>query len=354
MGLPLYSFGGVSLSGFVPPPVSPQMNALLALLGKPRNRSEWEDRFATWQKPASDTEEERITATANRVSRAMRHSHDLPQRSWMIVRQGSHHNKTNTRAESDIDLCMCLTDAFFVDGPQNDWPTNTELGRVPIPFTFEQYRNHIAWCLQQEFGTAAVTIGKKAIHLHKNDADKIDADVVPAYVLQRYGPRVAPFWQRGVPEHGVAFLTSENRLTTNFPEQHYANGVAKNNRTGRRYKNVVRILKRMRNHIADNAEAPTAARNRARDTASFLIESLVYNCPDNLFGHSVIYDDVTAVLRYLSAGLNDRQSGNALISFLRLTWMEVNGLKGLFAPGQAWSDTDAAEFVNVALAYMAV
>ena len=63
---------------------------------------------------------------------------------------------------------------------------------------------------------------------------------------------------------------------------------------------------------------------------------------------------MVAALRYLGAVLSDRPSDNALMSFLRLTWTEVNGLKGLFASGQAWTDTDAAEFVNVALAYMAV
>ncbi len=124
---------------------------------------------------------------------------------------------TTTRSESDIDLCMCLTDAFFVEGPPTDCPTNAELGHEPVPFTFDQYRSHIAWCLQQEFGYSSVTLGKKAIHLHKNDSEKINADVVPTYVFQRFGTRPNLLLPRGNPDVGVAFLTTAGTRVTNFP-----------------------------------------------------------------------------------------------------------------------------------------
>jgi hypothetical protein len=140
-------------------PLSTLARALLEVNRKPRNRSEWEARFSFWQKPASETEEMQIATAASRVRRAMRHSDFLPHRSWTIVEQGSYHNNTNTRAESDIDLCVCLTDAFFVDGPPGDRPTLSELRLEPLPFAFDQFRGHLAWCLQQEFGIDAVTMG---------------------------------------------------------------------------------------------------------------------------------------------------------------------------------------------------
>ena len=166
------SFEPTLRSLFGIPPVESPLSALARVLleanGKPRSRSEWEARFYFWQKPASETEETQIAAAATRVRRAMRHSRDLAQRSWAIVEQGSYHNNTNTRTESDMDLCVCLTDAFFVEGPSWDSPTMAELGHEPLPFTFDQYRAHIAWCLQQEFGVAAVTMGSKAIHLPRS------------------------------------------------------------------------------------------------------------------------------------------------------------------------------------------
>jgi hypothetical protein len=352
------SFGPTIGSLFgIPPvesPVSALARALLEANRKPRSRSEWEARFSFWQRPASETEETKLAAAASRVRRAMLHSRDLAQRSWTIVEQGSYHNNTNTRTESDMDLCVCLTDAFFVDGPRGDFPTMAELGREPVPFTFDQYRAHIAWCLQQEFGVTAVTMGSTAIHLHKYDAERINADIVPAYVFQRFGARLSPFGARAAPDLGVALLTSAGKRQTNFPVQHHRSGCAKNDRTGHRYKRVVRILKRLRNHMADNADLPPAQREKMRATASFLIESLVYNCPDPVFGHPGIYDDVVALLRHLSNGLQDQTPITLLGMPAWARWTEVNGIKGLFASEQAWDRQGAANFVGAAQAYMGV
>jgi hypothetical protein len=340
----------------IPPPVQSPLSvfgrALLEANRKPRNRSEWEARFEFWQKPASESEEAQIASAAKRISRALGHSRDLSLRSWTIIEQGSYHNNTNTRAESDMDLCVCLTDAFFTEGPPGDAPTLAELGRVLLPFTFEQYRAHIAWCLQQEFGMVAVTLGSKAIHLHKNDAERIHADVVPAYRFERYGPRLAPLGRRGAAELGVALLTRNGQRVTNFPEQHYRNGCAKNNLTARRYKRVVRILKRLRNHMADNPELPSGLRAQVRAIASFLIESLVYNCPNELFRHTVIYDDVVAVLSHVSAALQGQQRTLLLGPFAYDCWTEVNGVKPLFSAEQTWAVQSAAQFVAAARAYV--
>jgi len=90
--------------------------------------------------------------------------------------------------------------------------------------------------------------------------------------------------------------------------------------------------------MAEHPEAPENVRVRARNTPSFLIESLVYNCPDHLFRNPEIYDDVAAVLRYLSTGLNTPLDGFTLLTLpLWAFWYEVNGIKSLFGEGQAWT-----------------
>ncbi|MEA2919065.1 MAG: hypothetical protein QOJ15_11146 [Bradyrhizobium sp.] len=349
-------------SAFVPPPpppaslLAPYAAIIAEANRKPRGRSEWEDRFSFWQKPASDTEEAKIESIARRVRQAMARSAFLPGRSWSIVKQGSYHNNTNVRTDSDVDLCVCLDDAYFVDGPTNDVPSLAELNREPVPFTFDWYRRHIAWCLAQEFGHSAVTPGTKAIHLHKNDDERINADVVPAFTFQHFGPRQPMFWLRNPPSVGVALLTTTGQRITNFPFQHYANGCAKNDRTGRRYKRVVRILKRIRNHMADNIDLPRAGRERAKNTPSFLIESLVYNCLEvGHFQHTSIYDDVVAVLQYLSYALTERSGGATLLGAPSwFWWHEVNGIKSLFDGSQTWTVASAAEFVQLARGYMGV
>ena len=338
----------------LPTPAAPPLNLLLKELNRrPRSRSEWQARFSHWQRPASDTEEAKIDAVARRISVALRRSEFLPSRQWRVVKQGSYHNNTNVRNDSDMDLGVCLADAFFVDGPQNDFPSMAELRREPVPFQFDQYKSHIAWCLEQEFGRGTVRIGKKAISIHKDDHEKIDADIVPAYTFQIFGPRVGLGGSRSTRHNGIALVTTEGQRITNFPDQHYVNGCAKNERTGRRYKRVTRILKRLRNHMAENSEVPEKVRFRAKNTPSFLIESLVYNCPDHLFGNSEIYDDVVAVLRHLNAGLNDRSDGGTLLTLpIWAFWYEVNGIKSLFGGGQAWSLFEASSFIEYARGYM--
>jgi hypothetical protein len=326
------------------------VNALLGLDEKPRNRSEWEARFAHWQRPASRTEEERIAATTSKITRALKRSTLLATRQWRIIPQGSHHNNTNVRSESDVDMAVCLMDAYFVGGPPGDQPTMGELGHEPLPFTYEQYKEHIAGCLEAEFGSAAIRRGNKSIHVHKDDDDKINADVVAAFTCQLYGPALTVLGGRSQPTLGIGLGTMTGELVTNFPEQHYANGCAKNDRVGRRYKRVVRILKRLRDHMAANTVAPLAVRLRAQATASFLIECLVYNCPDRCFQNSSIFDDVVEVLAHLSYGL----TATGLHGGLWFSWKEVNGVKDVFGPAQAWTAADGRQFVGHARAYLEV
>lgn len=211
---PLYPptlLGGLALSPNSA--VLPLDELLKGLDRRPRNRSEWQARFVHWQRPASETEEAKIEAVARRIGRAMRHSGFLPGRQWRVVKQGSYHNNTNVRNGSDMDLGVCLTDAFFTDGPRYDFPGLKELGREPVPFRFDQYKSHIAWCLEQEFGRNAVRMGEKAIHIHKDDQDKIHADVVPAFTFQIYGPRLGLGNARGAPLNGIALITEEGLST---------------------------------------------------------------------------------------------------------------------------------------------
>ena len=327
--------------------------ALADLTRKPRSRTEWEARFAHWQKPASDSEEQKIDAARRRVGRALGGSTFLPARRWTIIPQGSYHNNTNVRTDSDVDLCVCLNDAYFTDGPPTDVPTMAELGLEPLPFTFQDFKDHLAQCMREEYGVSSLEIGKKALHVHKDDTDRVSVDVVPAFVYRLYGMRQNLLMGRGAPREGIALITANGQRITNFPSQHYANGCAKNDRTHRRYKQVVRILKRLRNHMAENVDATPLVRSRAKDAASFLIESLVYNCPDTLFGHSSIHDDVVAVLNFLHQGLGDRSDGRTLLTLPAWAlWVEVNGIKSLFGQGQVWTVQEAIEFVSLARSYM--
>jgi hypothetical protein len=326
--------------------------ALSATSEKPRSRSEWEARFAHWRRPASRTEEEKLNAALGRVTKALRSSALLGSHEWEAIGQGSYHNNTNVRLNSDVDVCVCLKDTFFWDGPRDDCPTFIEIGAGPPAITYAAFRDTVIASLQEEFGRTAVdTSGSKALHVHKEDAERISIDIVPAFTYRLYGPRVS-IGGRASPQVGIAF-PSRNGLVTNFPKQHYTNGCNKNVATARRFKRVARILKNLRDHLAENPFAPAQARKCAESTPSFLVESLVYNCPPPVFAASSMYDYVVAALRFLHAALHDTSPGTSLANLPPwVWWFEVNGIKRLFAGGQAWTPHSAAAFIDCAMSYM--
>jgi hypothetical protein len=125
-------------------------------------------------------------------------------------------------------------------------------------------------------------------------------------------------------------LWANNTLVVNFPDQHLENGRAFHEGTQRRFKKVVRILKRMRNHMASNPSLAAHIRAPLAQIPSFLIESLVYNCRSDCFGHPEIYDDVVSVLAHLQKGLATSAADDLLATPPYQAWREVNAIKLLF------------------------
>jgi hypothetical protein len=339
------------LSGGLKSPLGGMHPGLLSALtiqhiARPQSRAQWEARFSMWARPASDSEEGKIVAAEGRVRRALRRSLFLSNTPWSLVRQGSYHNNTNVRLDSDVDLCICLDQQFFIDAVEG--PRRTGLVQSQVPF--QDFKAHIAAMLISEFGRGAVQVGRKAIHLNKDAVERVSADIVPAFRCRLYSS-LSRLGGHALLAEGIAFETDAGEWLTNFPAQHYQNGCAKNERTGRRFKRVVRILKALRNHMNEDQRTSPWMRSAANGAPSFLIESLVYNCPDNCFGHQHIYDDIVAVLNYLRSALPAR---NGFLSDLAIPppWREVNGIKLLFGIGQAWTMANARDFVSSAQAYL--
>ncbi len=325
-------------------------HALRSYTSPSKSREKWERCFSDWQKPAKPTEEEEIGATERKIRKALDRSCIFGRSDWRIIPQGSHHNNTNLRRDSDIDMCVCLKNVVYHDGPLGDIPTFEELGRPIANITFDEFRAHLFDCLEAEFGQTAVTPGEKAIHINKDDDVKINADVVPAFTYQLFGPRLTIFGGREHPPEGIALQTTTGQLLTNFPEQHYTMGCLKNDLVSRRYKRVVRILKSLREEMANDGDLPIETRLKLDDTASFLIECLVFNCPYECFQNTSIYVDVVNCLNYL----NSIFSQNRLLGSDFWDWKEVNGIKPLFSANQVWTSETARDFVLRAKIYLGV
>ena len=238
--------------------------------------------------------------------------------------QGSYRNRTNVRAESDVDVCVYCPDPFFFDLPPGGTAAQFQI-LVPAAYTFDQYRADVGAALLAHFGARSVQAGRKAFDVHES-TNRIAADAVATMEYRRY--------QYGAqPALGTGFLCAGQRII-NYPEQHYANGVTKNDATARRFKAVTRIIKRLRYEMVG------ADVGDAQNVQSFEIESMGWNVPNPLFGALTFREDLMAIVAHIYAKTeNDQSCGD---------WTEVNGIKPLFGPEQFWSRANVRPFLESA------
>lgn len=269
----------------------------------------WEDTLSTWSKPPSETEQTKADNAERIVREALNDDPTLRKYSIRVFAQGSYKANTNVRLNSDVDVCVLCDNTFFYDLTFSDLTTDT--ARIEqATLTYSNFRNMVEAALVRRFGRSSVTRGDKAFDVHANTY-RLDADVVSAFELRRFNKR----GQRGEVtwETGIAFLPDSGERIENWPEQTYNNGVWKNIATTRRYKRAIRILKRLRDHMQDRHIAA------ANDIGSFLIESLVWNVPNDQFERDTYRAIMRAVLAHT---FNNTMSDDKCAE-----WGEVNELK---------------------------
>jgi hypothetical protein len=302
---------------------------------------DWEQTFRAWSKPSSEHESEKQENAERMVGDAIRLYQPLKTREIKIIAQGSYRNNTNVRQESDVDICVCCMNPFFADYAFADY-TASEVGNVNADYTYAQFKNEVQGALEAKFGKVGIKRGNKAFDIHAN-AYRVDADVVPAFAYRMYlkqqfsyvgGNFLRPYLQ---PE-GTKFISDSGGVVTNWPEQHYSNGVEKNKNTGGRFKLIVRAVKRLKFYLIDKKVGG------ADSIASYLIESLLYNVTDSVFGGDSYTENVkNALLTCFSATQTDAACAK---------WVEVNGIKFLFHATQPWTRQQAYDFVLAAWSYV--
>ena len=291
----------------------------------------WEDTFKFWGSAPSETEQKKMDNAEAAVKKAINADAKLAGMDISIITQGSYKNRTNVRQESDVDICVCLNQTFFARYPTGK--TREDYGHGDGSITHRQFRDMVHSALANYFKNE-ITAGDKAIHVHSNTY-RVDVDVLPALAQRHYyGEREGQF----VDPVGAAFDTNEGKRIINWPHQWYANGVAKQDSTGQRYKKMVRIVKRLRDKLQSENVA------EANDICSSLIESLVWNVPDAYFNHDEYKDDVHDVLAHTF--------NETLLTGGYATMKEVNGRKDLFATTQPWTREQAHAFLEKAWSYL--
>lgn len=297
---------------------------------------DWIEKFKTWAKPPSDTEEDKANNAARMINEAVRETKILDGRRFTVYSTGSYRNNTNVRAESDVDIAVVLEEAFWYTLPAGVTAQQVGIGAGGVSYGLDDFRGDLGRALAQKFGRD-VAPGNKTFDIAGNSY-RLPADVTPFLLHREYTGRRRP---DGSWEYRVGVETrpgnDPNRRIVNWHQEHYDNGVRRNTTTNRRFKRVARILKRMR---ADMTGTGTPERKSAAEPArSFLIECLVYNAPDACFNKQTgsYYEDVKAVMTHLWNQTKDDAQAGKLV--------EVNERKPLFGSHQGWTRAQAHDFL---------
>jgi len=294
---------------------------------------DWEATFSSWGAAPGITEATKCENAERAMRKAIEASPKLDVDGIRVFTQGSYANRTNVRQDSDVDICVMYTRTFFVDYSMSEGLGNTVLGYSSGGLRYDDFKTDVEAALRSYFGTGSVTRGNKAFDVHANTY-RIDADVVPAFQHRRFHGTALNNWYHA----GTQIISDRGDRIINWPDPNYYNGVKKNDGTSRRFKAVTRILKRLRNEMADEGY------ETAKPIPSFLLECLAWNVPNEGFGHTTLCADVRYAIAYLWNETRTDETCNE--------WGEVNELKYLFRSVQPWTRIQVNNFLQSAWDYI--
>jgi hypothetical protein len=299
---------------------------------------DWENDLRKWAERPSDNEDSQRDRTETQVKAALKASSELKNFSYRVYAKGSYANNTNVRLNYDVDIAVECRDFYLHDlSGQAKTAKKAEVEASFLGYSgpgVDHFRQAIKSALVAQFGAKAVTPGKIAFRIREGKTT-LPADVVPCFDYHRIydidGKGVLQF------HGGTKLFPTTGNSVVNWPQQQLERGIEKNNATGRRYKRMVRALKKLQKELLDQKLLKV-------ELASFLVECLVYNVPDNLFGHGHYLDDMKGVLGTVYLATAEESKCDE--------WLEVNRLKYLLRAGQPWTFDQVHQLSLSAWRYM--
>ena len=283
-----------------------------------------EDQLISWTKPSSDTEQDKQDRTERMIKEAISEHAEFYDCDLSVYAKGSYPNKTNVRTESDVDIAVKCSNAFYHNKDSNI--TSPYEGR----WTRSKLREEVGLALIGKFGSQVKTSGNVAIKVSSSSA-RVDADVVPCFDYRSY-------FDSGGYKEGAKIFFKDGNSTENYPQDHLEKGRSKNTSTNSYYKKAVRILKRTANAMESDGYH--------RAVTSYFVESLVYNCPGHLFLPSTWGARIRGIVYHIWENTRvDSEPSNA-------RWKEADDFKYLFHQAQGWNRKDARDFANAAWNYL--
>lgn len=277
-----------------------------------------EQQLINWSKPVSTTEDQKCKNAISQVTKALR---DKFGDKITIFLQGSYRNNTNVRLSSDVDIVMRYDNAFFPDLQMLSDADKAiyNANRGYSDYSFDKLKADTENALIAVFGSD--TKRKNKCIQVKGNSNRIDADVIPCFVLKRFETLDS------IKAEGIKFYSDDSKEIISFPNQHYLNGTIKNEDTYRLYKRMVRILKVLYYKLVDSEEIEPDL------VSSFFIECLVYNVPNEYF----VLSNYTLTLRNVIGKIYEDMANNA-------NYVEVSKLKWLFSESSTRKHKNALDF----------
>ena len=266
-----------------------------------------EQQLKNWARALSETENAKCITTVDAIKKLL---NDYFGKRVDVFLQGSYKNKTNVRQDSDVDIVVCCLDNVFFSDISGLTPQDKELHKSiysTSSYTFSQFKDEVCSVLTSKFLTD-VERKNKCIKI-KGNSYRVDADVVPCFVHKRFKTAT------DVLAEGIEFISDTGSTVNSFPKQHYDSGASKNIQTDEMYKKTVRTLKNCRNRLIDSASMID------KDMASFFLECLVWNVPENYFNYKNHKDVINSVLEKIYADMQDFEKADTYAEVSDLMWL---------------------------------
>ena len=278
-----------------------------------------EETFDNWRRPASETEEQRISNAIRMIKDAIKASDELKDKDIEIFVQGSYANNTNVRANSDVDVCIMLKDTFYSEYPYG--LTREHYGFTQGTNNFSTFRKQVIDALINKYGENNIKQGNKSIKI-SSTSYRAEADAVPSFQYRNYKYINSKDPEKYV--EGIKFFSLSDEEIINYPKVHIENGKNKNEQTHRRFKRLVRIFKRIRYKMIDDGE------NINTGITSFLLECLLWNVPNSIYND---YDTWTERIKQAIIYIYDKTNSEKTCK----EWGEVSEMLYLFHSGRKWN-----------------
>jgi len=187
--------------------------------------------------------------------------------------QGSYGNDSNVWADSDVDIVLCHTGAFYYDISGMSQAEQDAFKAVfpgDATYGYSEFKRDAGSFITRLYN--GVVTGKKALHIPGTNSRR-NADVLVCQEFRRYYS-----YEPGVHgcHYGVALYVNSSRIE-NFPKQHADNCTAKHQATNRNFKRMVRVFKNIRNSMIEKDLLADKV------APSYFIESMLYNVPNEKF-----------------------------------------------------------------------